>query len=60
MMVRDAGADELLVKPVSPKSLYEHISRTVLRDDKARQCVAFVQNQRRLAERKRTGSLTFL
>ena len=60
MTVRDAGADELLVKPVSPKALYEHISRVVLRDDNSRQSVAFVQNQKRLAEWKKSGSLALV
>jgi len=31
LTVKDAGADELLVKPVSPKALYEHIARIVSR-----------------------------
>ena len=33
LMVKNTGADELLVKPVSPKSLYEHIVRIVLQDE---------------------------
>ncbi len=37
LTVRSSGADELLVKPVSPKSLYEHIIRIVRRDDSASQ-----------------------
>jgi two-component system, chemotaxis family, chemotaxis protein CheY len=31
LAVNESGADELLVKPVSPKTLYEHVSRIVLR-----------------------------
>jgi two-component system chemotaxis response regulator CheY len=62
LTMRDSGADELLVKPVSPKALYEHISRIVLRNDKTRQSVAFVQNQKRLAEqqRKKAGDLALV
>jgi DNA-binding response OmpR family regulator len=60
MTVRDAGADEQLVKPVLPKALYEHISRVVLCDDKSRQSVAFVQNQKRLAERRKSSSVAFV
>jgi two-component system chemotaxis response regulator CheY len=48
--VNESGADELLVKPVSPKALYEHVSRIVLRKDQANPPMAFVQNQRRRAE----------
>ncbi len=58
-MVRDAGADEVLVKPVSPKAL-QHISRIVLRDDTTRQSVAFLQNQRRLAGRKKAGRVGYI
>jgi len=59
LKVRDSGADELLVKPVSPKALYEHITRIVLRNDHANQSLAFVGNQKRRAEqqRKKTGAL---
>jgi two-component system chemotaxis response regulator CheY len=35
LTVKDAGADELLVKPVSPKALYEHIARIVSRQKRA-------------------------
>ncbi len=58
--MKDAGADELLVKPVSPKALYEHIARIVLRNDHANQPLAFVRNQKRRAEqqRKKTGALS--
>ena len=37
LTIRDTGAHELLVKPVSPKALYEHITRIVLRSDQANQ-----------------------
>jgi len=62
LLVKESGADELLVKPVSPKALYEHISRIVLRNDKTRQTVAFSQNQKRLAEqqRKKCGELAYV
>lgn len=62
LAVNESGADELLVKPVSPKALYEHVSRIVLRKDQANPPVAFVQNQRRRAElhKKKTGDLALL
>jgi two-component system, chemotaxis family, chemotaxis protein CheY len=37
LTMRNSGADELLVKPVSPKSLYEHIARIVTRNGMASQ-----------------------
>jgi two-component system, chemotaxis family, chemotaxis protein CheY len=48
--VNRSGAEELLVKPVSPKTLYEHVSRILLRSDQPNTRMAFVQNQRRRAE----------
>ncbi len=55
--VNESGVDELLVKPVSPKALYDHISRIVLRKNQDNPPTAFVQNQRRRAEihKKKTG-----
>jgi hypothetical protein len=55
-------ADELLVRPVSPKALYEHVSRIVLRKNQANPPTAFVQNQRRRDElhKKKTGDLALL
>jgi two-component system, chemotaxis family, chemotaxis protein CheY len=50
MAMNEGGIDELVVKPVSPKALYEHVSRVVLRTSQAKAPVAFVQNQRRRAE----------
>ncbi len=47
LTVRSSGADELLVKPVSPKSLYEHILRIVRRDDSASQQLTLLQNRKR-------------
>jgi len=57
--VIESGVDELLVKPVSPKALYEHVSRIVLRKNQANPPMAFVQNQRRRAElhKKKIGDL---
>jgi two-component system chemotaxis response regulator CheY len=53
LAITNSGADELLVKPVSPKALYEHISRIVLRKDQANAPTSFLQNQRRRAETHR-------
>ena len=47
LTVRSSGADELLVKPVSPKSLYEHILRIVRRDNSASQQLTLLQNRKR-------------
>ncbi len=60
--VNEAGVDELLVKPVSPKALYEHVSRIVLRKNQENPPTAFVQNQRRRAEldKKKTGDLAMV
>jgi two-component system, chemotaxis family, chemotaxis protein CheY len=57
--VKRCGAEELLAKPVSPKALYEHVSRVVLRGDQANAPTAFLQNQRRHAElqKKKADSL---
>jgi len=60
LTVRNSGADELLVKPVSPKAFYEHISRIVLRNDKTRQSVAFSQNQQRLADQRRKNEIAMV
>jgi len=62
LAVDETGADELLVKPVSPKALYEHVSRIVLRKNQANPPMAFVQNQRRRAElhKKKTGDLAMV
>jgi two-component system, chemotaxis family, chemotaxis protein CheY len=59
MELKRCGVEELLAKPVSPKALYEHISRIVLRGDQASAPMAFVQNQRRHAElqKKKTGDM---
>src|SRR5580700_3847672 len=54
--LKRCGAQEMLAKPVSPKALYEHISRIVLRSNRAIAPMAFVQNQRRHAERQKRGA----
>jgi two-component system chemotaxis response regulator CheY len=55
VMIKDSGADELLVKPVSPKALYEHIAHLVLRNDPENP-LAFVRPQKRPAEQQRQKS----
>jgi two-component system chemotaxis response regulator CheY len=62
LAINESGADELLVKPVSPKALYEHVSRIVRRKNQANPPMAFVQNQRRRDERhkKKAGDLALL
>jgi CheY-like chemotaxis protein len=58
LTIRTSGADELLVKPVSPKALYEHIARIVLRHDNPNPPSAFLQNRKRRAaqqQRKKAG-----
>jgi two-component system, chemotaxis family, chemotaxis protein CheY len=62
LAINESGADELLVKPVSPKALYEHVSRIVLRKNQANPPMAFVQNQRRRDElhKKKTSDLALL
>jgi CheY-like chemotaxis protein len=47
LTITEAGADALLVKPVSPKALYAHVGRIVLREGQPYAPNAFVQNQRR-------------
>jgi two-component system, chemotaxis family, chemotaxis protein CheY len=42
IMVKECGADELLVKPVSPKALYAHVARIAMRS-RALQPPAFQQ-----------------
>ena len=62
LTVRNSGADELLVKPVSPKSLYEHIVRIVLRDHSASQHLTLLQDRRRRGEqqRKKGGDVAYV
>jgi two-component system, chemotaxis family, chemotaxis protein CheY len=63
LLVRNSGADELLVKPVSPKSLYEHVVRILLQHDSAGQQLALLHNRKRHAEQRRKeagGGVTYL
>jgi two-component system, chemotaxis family, chemotaxis protein CheY len=62
LAINQSGADELLVKPVSPKALYDHVSRIVLRKNQENPPMAFVQNQRRRDElhKKKAGDLALL
>lgn len=50
LAVNEAGADELLVKPASPKVLHEHIARIALRHGQAHLPAVLGQNQHRRAE----------
>lgn len=60
LTVRNSGADELLVKPVSPKSLYEHIVRIVLQDEFASQQLTLLQSRKRRSPQpgKKTEGVT--
>ncbi len=62
LALRELGADELLVKPVSPKALYAHIVRIVLSTDDPSQPFALQQNQRKRAAvtRAKPGRLVCL
>ncbi len=62
LTVRSSGADELLVKPVSPKSLYEHIIRIVRRDNSASQQLTLLQNRKRRTDPqgKKTGDVALV
>lgn len=62
LAISNSGADEMLVKPVSPKSLYEHIARIVLRGDNPNPPVSFLRNRKRRADqqRKRTGDVVLV
>jgi two-component system, chemotaxis family, chemotaxis protein CheY len=53
LAITNSGADELLVTPVSPKALYEHIARIVLRHDEINAPTSFLQNQRRHTQTQR-------
>jgi two-component system, chemotaxis family, chemotaxis protein CheY len=52
LLVKDSGADELLVKPVSPKSLYEHIVRIALQNDSVSEQVMQPHNRKRRAKQQ--------
>ena len=62
LTIRTSGADELLVKPVSPKALYEHIARIVLGSDNPSPPLAFLQNRKRRAaqRRKKAGDVAYV
>jgi two-component system, chemotaxis family, chemotaxis protein CheY len=62
MAMTEAGVDEILVKPVAPKSLYEHIAHIVLCNEQANLPAAFAQNRRKHAElqRRKTGDLALI
>jgi two-component system, chemotaxis family, chemotaxis protein CheY len=62
LALRELGADELLVKPVSPKALYAHIVRTVLNNAHASQPLALAQHQRWRTgpQHKRPDTLAYL
>jgi two-component system, chemotaxis family, chemotaxis protein CheY len=60
LTVKNSGADELLVKPVSPKSLYEHIMRIVLRDESQQPDLLQIRNRRGEAQRNTAGQIAYL
>jgi two-component system, chemotaxis family, chemotaxis protein CheY len=62
LTVRNSGADEFLVKPVSPKALYQRIAHIVLRGDRAHQAIGVPRNQKRRVEsqRKKIDELAYL
>lgn len=62
LSITGSGADEVLVKPVSPKALHAHISRILLRKDQEASPASFAQNQRRRSEigRKKSRELAYL
>jgi len=62
LAITNAGADELLVKPVSPKALYAHISRIVSRQEQPNAPASLLKNQRKRAEseRKKAKDVAFL
>jgi two-component system, chemotaxis family, chemotaxis protein CheY len=60
LTVKNSGADELLVKPVSPKSLYEHIMRIVLRDESQQPDLLQIRKRRGEAQRKTAGQIAYV
>jgi len=62
LTVKSSGADELLVKPVSPKSLYEHIVRIVQQNDFGNEQLAPLHNRKRRAEQppQAAGGVAFV
>lgn len=53
LTVKNSGADELLVKPVSPKSLYEHIARVMLRGENSTRPILSPEQKRRAEQQRR-------
>jgi two-component system chemotaxis response regulator CheY len=60
LLVKNSGADELLVKPVSPKSLYEHIVSVALQSDSVSQQVMLRHNRARRGEQPRNEAAVAL
>lgn len=62
LALRELGADELLVKPVSPKALYARVFRIVMSNDDPGQPFALQRNRskRGAAARANPGSLVCL
>lgn len=46
LTVKESGVEQLLVKPVSPKALFDHIARIVLRGDVTTQTPALARPQK--------------
>ena len=62
LAITNSGADEVLVKPVSPKALYGHISRIVLRRNQTNVPPSLLNNPQRRAEsdRKKAKNLAYV
>jgi two-component system, chemotaxis family, chemotaxis protein CheY len=62
LAVRKSGADEFLVKPVSPKALYQRITHIVLRSDPTLQPTGVLRTRKKRVEsqRKKIDHLAFL
>jgi CheY-like chemotaxis protein len=62
LAITSSGADELLVKPVSPKALFGRISHIVLSKNQANVPTSFLNNQRSRAEsdRKKAKAQAFV
>ncbi len=62
LTVSNSGADELLVKPVAPKSLYDHIIRIVLQSDSSVAQLTLLHDRQRRADQpsKKAGGVAFV
>jgi two-component system, chemotaxis family, chemotaxis protein CheY len=62
LTITKAGADEQLVKPVSPKALYAHISRVVMHMDQTKASPAILQNRQKRAaiDHKKAAGLALI